>query len=421
MAVNLLARASNPELGAAIAEFIDDMAASPSQNVLSRIAREKFGEHFGVFSFVADTPDWPRMCAFLVDNVGVIIFGGTRGLRMTLRFLNGFNPPSFGSLPPPVNTYTIESRVAFDVDTVFRIAYRQPNVIFAGHSQGAAIATGLATVRQFEISGGLKRLITFGSPKAGTSIAERLNTWDQCRWLNAGDPVALVPPWPSQSPWLYLTLPQTVRVGYENTNTLGFASVVDANGGVSISQFAPGTNVDQTTSIATWLLNLALLQTHPHNSLQYAIRMRAVVDQNPAFPAPSEQRAMMASSTRSRALAAADELSTREEKMLTEQVNSSATSQKQSPINIPSGLRFHSSRRDNVWVVTWGDDVVAVGPRKKPCQRMARLGNAFLRAFLEMGFATDTALRDLLDNWLDAATDPASGLTPQLKTTPFTV
>jgi len=87
------------------------------------------------------------------------------------------------------------------------------------------------------------------------------------------------------------------------------------------------------------------------------------------------------------------------------------------PVSIPTGQTFTAFRNEGIWMIAFGDSIVAIAPTKRRARALARLGNEFLRRLLVQAVVDPDVMETQLAAWLTSAQDPTSGIVPTLQTT----
>lgn len=91
-----------------------------------------------------------------------------------------------------------------------------------------------------------------------------------------------------------------------------------------------------------------------------------------------------------------------------------ASAQNAARLAVPPQRAFRPVKIGPIWWVTFGGQLVAVGPRRRNCGLMCVRGNAFLTRLQRMGGVDGAALAGLLVDYIAAASTPDNGFSPTI-------
>lgn len=299
------------------------------------------------------------------------------------------------------------------IDSVVRPPLLPPTTTLNiyGFSAGGACAVVYADrMRQRGFRGNIS-IITFGAPKPGNrAMRDRIASPFITRWMTQDDPVPNIPP-PAAALHLFgplYTLAQLSKV----------YAFVQAPSGLVISQTGGLTRQDLPTqspqnyalSFGAWIWSQVTNDNTSHSIDAYLTALNALYP--PAIPAtvppplvpqptpaPAPTPAMIVAVSASGV-----------QSIFNNQVARDLTA----PV-IPAASEFRAVRQGRIWVVTFRNNVVAVGPRRRTAQSLARKGNAFLAELLPQGIVDPTEIVNQFNAFIEDATDPASGITPTMQ------
>ncbi|HET9309357.1 MAG TPA: hypothetical protein VFO46_25305 [Candidatus Sulfotelmatobacter sp.] len=351
--------------------------------------------------------------ARLNAGVVVVLVSGIESLQAAAGLYSGYWPAT-NNLGGSVNSW---SQAQADAIKALLIAKGwwggSANFIAAGHSAGGTVAPILADTMKQAFPSYRVCWHTFGSPRLGmldrAQVAERT---PGARWFWHADPVPLLPLRFADAPWLVPVL------GYIPLLHAGL--YVHWRGGW---QLIPGevghpeelpvdAAVSPVTSIATWLANIESEPNSGHNVHEYQAFMEAEcslltnTDVNPTRLEPVEQPESLQRRVVNRV-----------EAQFAESIANAEHRQNAIPVVIPTPEVWKAVRQGRIWIVTLGDQQIAIAGGKKAARGLARLMNEAFRRLQRTAVVDPTALTQQLDAYLVAASDPAGAFRPVMNTT----
>lgn len=282
------------------------------------------------------------------------------------------------------------------------------SLIIAGHSLGGALAQHIyvgAHVRGIRTAWGV---VTFGSPKiVRRSVRDVYTGQNSVRWMNDNDPVPQVPPAVvTDVRYLASLLPLIVERWSSFLQMAGGVSV-RPDGTTSDVPVPPLGTVSMAASLANWMYNVYRGRETAHDLPEYVTRLaNVVVRTNP----PLAARVIESGPERVATLSRRD--ASREIQRGVDAIIHIAAAQNAAVLGVPPSRAFIPTKIGPIWWVTFGGQLVAVGPRRKSAGLMCVRGNEFLRRLQRMGGVDGNALGRLLVDYINAASTPDNGFTP---------
>jgi hypothetical protein len=163
--------------------------------------------------------------------------------------------------------------------------------------------------------------------------------------------------------------------------------------------------------VASWLLGLDTGNGNQHSVAEYHAALQAWIDANPLprerppTPAPIERPNVQDRRELNRQEAAAVEV-----------LFELGRRQNIEPPVLPKPRVLTAFKNGDIWVVAFGDTVIAVGPSRRRAQALARFGNYFLRRLFAQALVEPDAIVTELQNFFTNATTPGAGFNPLLQT-----
>lgn len=384
------------------------------EDALDAVATD-LGTAFGLQVTGTYTPRTDSRPAWGVWSVGEWIWAFIEGcstLGHGLATAAGYTGTPVPSNRPARNDYLfdIAARVATEIRT--RPGYQTARIRFVGHSLGGGVAEAAALTIKPEVTVGRCAVITFGAPKFGNlSDCEAVSAFTHARWMNEDDPVPLVFPTPRDNPAIALAfgVPQLVRIGVFTQPAGGLE--ITAAGRIRGNTYPQAAAVDAVTNIAAWLVNIDREVNTPHDLPEYIHRFNLFLY---GGVLPSEQP--RASMHIERPEEADRRTVTHHQGQIIRQVRDQEQEQRAAKLRIPPRQLVTVRRSFGLYIVRWGDNVLSVVTRKKTALRCKNVCNAFLNTLLRMGIVEPDTVLSQMREFMQQAQTPASGITPQLKT-----
>lgn len=409
----LFENAANPSLSFQVANLVGKLH---DVNAANDIRRDAEALESGVTDFIYNPANELRVAYAMIKwpGIAMILFGGCSNAAHGTQYVDAISPPinysRFNGCNPwlaTVATGMFESAKANRILPTSRI-------IVAGHSMGGATAVALARVLLDSYPNFAISVITFGSPRTGPdTFANSVSSLDICRWMNAEDPVPVVPPRPPQAPLAHAVLPPAAATNWNRYVHTQGGLLLEEGGGALQRDIPEIPTTSCQTSLALWLYSCWAGQESLHSMPTYLNRIgqrKARFPVATATPRPtthSEQGSD--NNSQSDARHAIKEIENR--------LREAATAQDRSLLSIPSEWQFKVEKIGGVWCLVWQDAVVSIGPQRKKVRDQARAANTFLRRLQRSGaVGTDVVPIDF-KSYLEAATDQNGGFLPVMRKT----
>lgn len=296
------------------------------------------------------------------------------------------------------------------------IAARAVNipVYICGHSAGGAVACYLADKLRVAFPGVHTVVTSFGSPRpAGNWLSVSDARLDLTRWMNADDPVPVIPPRPD-------TWPRVVA-GLSVFQGRRLPLFVHPAGGIELGlagEMRPAElpSVPETpdfASMTAWLRAVQANLETPHALSVYQARLLLNLPAYQPDTAVGGEGGGGEGPTFLQAREAARALD-----RLAIVFNEDHARQNREPLVIPDERQFHAFRIRRLWFVKFNETIIACGPTKKSARGLARVGNELLRRLQRQGYVGAAEFAAQFSAYLALASDPSSGFSPQLRTAP---
>lgn len=393
--------------------FLAEQIANLRQPLPDLVIKEAFREAFRVSTQTTFVPgdDVSSACCWVnYGDTVVLLCDGIATAGQGAGTWNGYVGGLLSSITQPVNDYfaSASGKIRSALPLGYLSATR--NFVFAGWSLGGCEAMQCALDGADIGNWPMPRIATFGSPRFGNAaLARRFGTSNMVRWMTDTDPVPILPPRVTDMP----ILPAI----YGIQSTLRMGNFVHVTGGVSINptgviseaETPPLAPAAFPLTLASWLAGADAASGSPHWIGTYATRLRLWIADHPENLSPVRVYAPIEPTGQSTRGHTAREQAA-QEAMIFDQ----ASAQEAVHNRIPRELLFHAVRVNRMWYVTFKGDVIAIGPTKKRAQGFAASGNDFLHRSLKEGYVDTDQLANSFRQWLSAAQDTGSGITPTI-------
>lgn len=279
-----------------------------------------------------------------------------------------------------------------------------------GHSMGGATAISLSA-KLVALYGLTPGCVTFGAPRpAGTTICRQAATGSIRRYMGNADAVPYIPVPVSSLPSLLADYDPVALVTSGLFVHPAGGLVLQPDGSTPRAAELPSISpFPQVLSVAAWLF-LQVTQTNTGHDLgSYAQLVTLWLNNtpNPAVvnprPAPIEVADKMARGEVNAIQRAANAAIFRQ-----------VAVQDAAPVVMPSLYVFSAVKINAIWYVYLGDQLVCVGPTKKKALGIKDIGNDLLRRLGKQAVVDVANLVQQFQEYLDAATTPDSGISPQI-------
>lgn len=342
----------------------------------------------------------------------VVVIQGVQVPGHATGYVNALNEEINWNLYGGANTYVLSQaeRILFALrDLGFG---RNARTVIFGHSMGGAVALALNIMIAERGDSASISTITYGAPRPGPdTFASLIQPLDVVRWMNGADSVPLIPPRQNQAPAFFAAATMRMR---QNANRY-----VQPHGGIVIDQ--DGTAADRDvpeiaiediqSSLSLWLYSCYLGVNSVHSIPAYilALGRRAAL--------PSQQRPAT-DGTSSAGQPVERNHSGVIDRAVNEQINlikQRAIEQDAVPLRIPEKWQVRARKVGGVWGVYWHEVLVAIGPQKGRCRKIAHSMNLALRRLQQFGFVGADDLATTFQQYMDAARAVDSGFQPVMR------
>lgn len=282
----------------------------------------------------------------------------------------------------------------------------------AGWSYGGAIASVLPIfARVGSYPDATWGVTTFGAPRVGgpQQCRDIRAACDMGRWMNDNDPIPLVPPRVADFPPILPLFGIRGCTRAENFLHPDGGVAIFSDGRVQSNNVPPAGVINFVAGITDWLLASDADPTSPHNIAQYRVRIQAALQRNDGHarePAPAPERPQANARREISRRAAA----------VVHQVQELGQVQGDIPVVVPRDKRFVWYKLGGLFITAFGDLTVATSNTKKRARHLANAGNDFLERLQAQAVVDPGALLQQFTNYVELATDPASGFTPTMNT-----
>ena len=341
---------------------------------------------------------------------GFVIVGGTDTVAQGNALMSGYSTGNPFMSAQDINSYltNIAGTIAGQPD--FSGVATAPVTYCVGHSLGGAVASVLALYVQGRNLQAIHNLITFGSPKVGTSqFGDTLTGTFVCRWMNDDDPVPLVPPTVAQAPLIATVTDIITLLAYNSMRQTQGGLQLDINGVVSTQTLPTAAVISPTTSLANWLVSLITSATSPHNTVEYRRRLSLNVTPAQVLAVRTRRRGNEEPPDPTTRAAINAEVSPKVRTILGQ-----GAAQNLIAVQIPEADAFRSLKLSGIWYVSFRGTVVCIGGTRRKASKLARLGNQFLGHLIKQANVDPNALSSEFSSWFSDAADPTSGIKPTM-------
>jgi len=406
---------SYPPLSKWFAQQLAFLEAGSDPSLIGAAAADVSGES-NEQGDILDSDQMPYWHWINSQSFSVFMFTGTNSIAQAANLVSAW------SQRVPNDTYpglpTLMDSMGFRVGSLMTGLGKRPanRVFFVGHSLGGVIAQAAAAMWKRSRPSNAVLSVTFGSPRVGDRrFASTQSQNSNTRWMNDDDPVPLLPPSIPASISYAVGLGNEVIGRWEQFIHGGGGVILDSNGNPAPGELPPLGHIAGGASLANWVLKTAQAGSSAHQMSAYYDRLNQLVNRvAPAMPASVREAPAEPSRTNDRHTHNAQT-----DAFIATIVHTGAL-QQNGPLIVPLDRPFKTIKFDGLWWVTFGGQLVAVGPTRKRAGRMAVLGNDFLRRIQRQAGVDTVALKQLFGEYLDAASIPDNGFSPVIAAFPDT-
>jgi len=357
------------------------------------------------------SPTMPTVFCGYCPSLLFVAINGAENLTLARGLWNGYPGSAFSPRNDPQNDWLVAAATSIANELTLRFPAGRPRTILTGFSAGGAIALNVATLLPPIFQRPTVETITFGSPRpGGISLARNLRTLNPVRWMNDDDWVPLIPPQVA-----YFT---QLGVAYGTRAQQRFQNFVQPEGGILLGNTgsvgaAQLPNIATVPSVADFAADIlggytGLAPTHALD--EYQRRLVLAADRQTIGGGGSDW-----GGTEERPNPISAAAIARERDAASVVIYKAGEEQNSAGIALPDIRLFKARRTGRVWWVYFGDQRISAGPTRKRARAVARTGNEFLRRLQGQAFTDPATLETQFSNYIQAASDPASGFVPTLR------
>lgn len=344
-------------------------------------------------------------------NQTFIFISGSENLGQATNYVHYLSGPRSGNIAgKPAIRYLSDAADHYLEPIAASDAGQNGTLLMAGHSLGGALAQAVIKTAAIRTLRSAQACVTFGSPK----IIHRPNQdfysgLNITRWMGNDDPVPLVPPSVVTNIQALASLFPLTLENWSNTLQLAGGVSMNSDGTTEDSPTPPMGSINFAASLANWLWDIYNGRETVHDLPTYVARLGNVVTRtNPPLSARVVESGPEPRTSISRRDA---------NRSIQEGIDSIirvASAQNAARLAVPPQRAFRPVKIGPIWWVTFGGQLVAVGPRRRNCGLMCVRGNAFLTRLQRMGGVDGAALAGLLVDYIAAASTPDNGFSPTI-------
>lgn len=340
---------------------------------------------------------------------------GAQNLGLAQRTLTGWAGPLRDTLVlSGWNLFAAQVGDTIRAQMIAEGAHSNVKQLYVGHSLGGMVAQWMANRTRQDDPGMVPTIVTFGAPKLSqVSLASANRNAINIRWMNAQDPIPLLPPALSDLPSLVtLALPLQVREFGLYTHWKGGLKI-NPDGTFTDSILPDISLVNGITSLAAFILSYDGKSTLPVHGMQdyvNAIDAARLLAQKPSDPF-RQVGTVEEPETSSRLQV------TQAEARVVSTYVALQQQQNRPVLSVPPVQLFTMVRAGRLYLITFGNQTVAVTPVRKTARSLCRQFNVALRHLQATALVEPDTLLSQMDAYLQAATTPGSGFSPTMNTT----
>lgn len=288
---------------------------------------------------------------------------------------------------------------------------RPRRVFMAGWSYGATIAQYLFFYfRTLGIEAIDIKLASFGAPRpAGPAFSAGLAAWStHTRWMNANDPIPLVPPRIHECPEVAMALGPLVAARFSLFGHSRQGINLSDQGGMTEAPLPASAAVNIPGSIGAWIDSWVNNQANDHSLSRYSARLGLAIARQ--FPPPLQQAIAgerMVVAPQAQAVAA--------QRQAVVNLRRQAAIQNATVPTVPPPLGFAANRaKGGIWNITFANTIVAWHTNRKGARAIARAGNVLLRQALHATVFDQAAFTEEIIRFFGSAKAGEEGIKPPL-------
>lgn len=381
---------------------MDPFAAQYLGQAVSNSGANPLGGEFPIFYW----------CTFGTEMLILLLGVGSRA--QALRIPPSYTDAKFFAIDEgaPAYFYEYAGAVRFSIpDTVTPPA----KITIIGHSAGGAAAWWLSRqLFQRWNTTALTNIVTFGAPK--TIIRQMSTNYNlffhstSCAWTLFDDPIPLLPPqsltWTFEygNGWLGGQLQRCQSfIGPQ------VGKVVQGNLSISDGTVPTGLAFPTTLDFAAWFYLFGQNPESSHTLTTYITRMVNAAALSTIAPPPPVPQPVPPAPTPATPQAVREAFAAQRSSYTAAEGRNNAVIR-----TYPESALFEVVKQENMWKVSFGGVIVAVGPGKKTAQGLARSGNELIRRLQGQGGVDGAGITEQFTSLIAQAQEPTSGFLPNI-------
>jgi pimeloyl-ACP methyl ester carboxylesterase len=365
-------------------------------------------------TFLPETTLLPNRCYVQAGGDFFAFIDGTSSLAQLQNIVTGYTLQAFGSGTGVFNGAVFAAYTAIINEIAALLIVRPQRVYLVGWSYGGAIAQLLAfPLNWLYLPAGKVNVCSFGAPKyGGQAFAATISgITNNARWMNANDPIPIVPPNINQSGIFALTLgvASAIRMGYFVHACGGLNLVPD--GTITESYLPSLATISIPGSLAAMIRSWVQGQDNDHSLSTYSSRLQLAADDagnNPLVPPKRSEQPVILQNQEAR----------REGGLLELRFRRFEHAQHRVPVTIPPRTGFYVVRQRPLWAVFLNKDQISLHSNKKSARHLARAGNDFFASALHSGLFDQATLVLAAQEFFALSKDSVSGIVPAVQDVP---
>jgi hypothetical protein len=363
-------------------------------------------------ALVPETNNFPRFYLAGNNRFGVILVAGLQNLPQAISLVNGYLLNAGDNDTAPINPWLQNVANVLLAEAKQKGVFFSGLVLMAGHSAGGAICSYSQFLTNQWVPRPIVEVQTFGAPKAmNYDAAQSVASEPIVRWMYSFDPVPLLPfrvgdtaLWP-----LGATRQMLIRAGRFCHTRGGYQ--VDGLGGGAGRELPDNARANPVASVSAWVLSMNDPTNAYHSMTFYRVYVNLFMNSHPTAEtthlrtAPVEPPENVTTQQR-----------TQSEVAFSQTIYNLEAEQNSAPLVIPEPRVFSAGRVGRTWYVYLGDTPIAIAASKRGARALARDFNASFRRLQRLPIVDVAGLTHGLDDYLEAASDPAGGFSPVMNT-----
>ncbi len=342
----------------------------------------------------------------------VVVIQGVERPGHASNYVEALNEEINFNLDGGCNTYLISQAERIRFALLNLGVLRTARIVVFGHSMGGAVACDLAHTFRYQGDAPSISVITYGAPRPGPdSFAALIQPIDLVRWMTSLDSVPLIPPRQNQAPSWFAVAPQVARLNANRYVHPSGGIVVHLDGTAADRDVPEIAFEDIQASISIWLYTCYLGVNSIHSIPAYIIALR----ERAALPSQQRPKIDGSGSPETPVERNHSGVIDRAVKQHLNTIRAQAVAQDAVPLRIPEQWIVRATKVAGTWGVYWNGVLIAIGPQKGRCRRIAHSLNLALRRLQQFGFVGADDLATTFQQYLEAAKTNGSGFEPTMR------